>query len=138
MRVSKVRGFTLVEALFTMLIVIVAGLGILGAYGSSINLIEVAQQSSVAVNHLKDMMERIKSTAFTQLNTDFPNGAANGVANSYVSVVGGYSLPTEQITVTHQPDTLTDPRELSAQLTWTNRGRVYQKTLSTIRASKAS
>ena len=142
MNLSAKRGFTLVELLFTITVVILAGLGILGAYGSSLHLVEVAQQAMMANDDLKDMMEKLKSTAFTQLLTDFPDGAVNGIVGAgpdkYSAVVGGYRLAGEQITVTHRPNTSADPRELVVQLTWTNRGRLYQRTLSTFRTSRLS
>ncbi len=135
-------GFTLVELLFTILILVISGLGILGAYTSSFKLVRVAQQTNIAMNDVRDIIERIKSTSFTQLTTNFPNGAANGIvgtgADKYGVIIGGYTLPTEQITVTYQPNTTADPVELVVQLQWTSGGRTYQQSFSTIRASKAS
>jgi hypothetical protein len=96
----------------------------------------------VALNDLRDVMERIKTTPFTSLQQDFPNGAPNGVlgggAERYGVVIGSYTLPEERITVTHHPSAAADPREMIVRITWTNRGRTYERTLSTMRASKAS
>ena len=133
-------GVTLVELLLAISVLVIAGVGLLGAYHSALHLTETAQQATVAVNDLKDIMERIKTTPFTQLQASFPSGAANGPggAQAYTNVVGGYTLPNEQITVTHSPNTAADPRELIVRLTWTNRGRTYQRSVSTIRASQAS
>ncbi len=142
---AKVRqrraGFTLVEVLGAIAVIVLASIGLLTAYQSTLHLNEVAQQSSLALNDLKDMMERLKSTPFAQLQANFPNGTVNGTAGTpqeYTNIIGGYTLQNEQITVTHSPAVTSDPRELIVQVTWTNRGRTYQRSLSTIRSSEAS
>jgi len=139
-------GFTLVELLSAIAIVCFAGLWLLGSYQASWQLAEVAEQQAIATDDLKDMMEKIKTTPFNRLTTDFPNGAVNGIVgpgtDKYLAIVGSsggvYSLQGEQITVTHTPDTNADPRELKVQVTWTNRGRTYRQSASTIRTSRAS
>lgn len=135
-------GMTLIELLIAIGAVVLAGVWLLGAYQSSLHLTEVSQQSSVAVNDMRDVLERIKTTPFAQLDDLFPSGSANGVvgggAQTYPGFIGGYTLPNEQITVTHSPNAAADPRELIVQLTWTNRGRQYQRQLSTVRAGEAS
>ncbi|MBI3320946.1 MAG: hypothetical protein HYZ91_01610 [Candidatus Omnitrophica bacterium] len=130
----RVRGMTLVDLLVAVTVAVIGGVWLLASYHSILHLTEVSQQSMVALNDLKDMMERIKTTPFTQLTTTFPTG----VAGAYNGIVGGYTLPNQQITVTHQPNTSADPRELVVQVTWTNRNRNYQRSLSTMRASRAS
>lgn len=140
-RIAASRGVTLVELLLAIVIFAIAGVGLLSSYHWALQLMEVGQQSSVATNDLKDIMERIKATPFTRLNTDFPHGVANGPAGqfTYTNVVGGaYTLPGEQITVTHSPNTAADPRELIVQLTWTSAGRTYQRSVRTLRTSRAS
>ena len=133
-------GVTLVELLLAIAVLLIAGVGLIGSYHSALHLTEISQQASLAVNDLKDIMERIKTTPFTQLQANFPSGVADGPggAAAYTNVVGGYTLNTEQITVTHNPSTVADPRELVVQITWTNRGRAYQRSISTMRASQAS
>ncbi len=136
------RGMTLVELLLALMVLTIAGVGILGAYQHALHLTEVSQQSTLALNDLNDMMEKIKSTPFSQLTPAFPNGAVNGVLGGgpdlYSAIVGGYGLNQEQITVTHQPSIAADPRELVVEVSWTNRGRVYRRQLATMRASRAS
>ena len=136
-RRASSRGMTLVEVLISITILVLCGVGVAWAYQSSLHLSEVSQQASVAVNDLKDMLERIKATPFSQLTANFPNGVANGAAG-YTVAIGGYTLPSEQITVTHSPNTAADPRELIVQVTWANGGRVYQRSSSTMRSSQAS
>ena len=136
------RGMTLVELLVAIVVVVLGGLWLLGAYHSVLELTEVSEQADRALNDLRDMMERIKTTPFTSLAANFPTGAVNGVVgqgqNLYAPIVGSYSLTGEQITVTHRPTAAADPRELVAVLQWTNRGRTYQRSLSTMRVSESS
>ena len=128
-------GLTLVELLLAVVVLVVAGLGVLGAYQASFELAEVGEQSMVALNDLKDMTEQIKGTAFGAIQANFPNGVANGNGgNPYPSVVGGYSLTQEQITVAY-PNPGTDPLEIIVQISWTNRNRTYNRSISTVRAS---
>ena len=136
------RGVSLIETLLAFTVVIVAGISLMVAYQSAIHLTEVSQQSNLALNDLRAMMERIKTTPFTALNANFPTGAVNGIVGAgpdlYTGVVGGYGLGTEQITVTHTPNTAADPRELVVQVQWINRGRTYQRRATTMRTSQAS
>ena len=136
-------GFTLVEVLFAIIVVVVSGVWLMAAYQSALHLTEVSQQTNLALSDVRVMMERIKTTPFTALNARFPNGAVNGVVGGgpdlYTGIVGGYALGnTEQITVTHSPNTAADPRELIVQVQWTNRGRTYQRRATTMRSSQAS
>ncbi len=133
-------GLTLVELLFAVVVFIVAGLGILMAYQSAFELSEVAQQTSMAVNDLHDMMEKIKDTSFGAIPTAFPTGTMGGsggdptVTAAYGGIIGGYSLTQEQITVTF-PHPGTDPLEIVVALSWMNGTRTYTRSLSTMRSS---
>ncbi|OGX38921.1 MAG: hypothetical protein A3C53_02310 [Omnitrophica WOR_2 bacterium RIFCSPHIGHO2_02_FULL_68_15] len=135
-------GFTLVEVLFALIIVVVSGVWLMVAYQSALHLTEVSQQTNAALSDIRDMMERIKTTPFTALDASFPTGAVNGVVGAgpdlYTGIVGGYALTGEQVTVTHSPSAAADPRELIVQVQWTNRGRTYQRRATTMRASQAS
>ena len=139
---SGPRGFTLIELLLAAVIVVASGVWVMGAFQSALHLSEVSRQVGTAVTDLDDMLERIKATPFTQLATDFPNGAANGIvgggADRYGGIIGGYTLGNEQIVVTNSPSTAADPREVIVQVSWTNRNRTYQRTLRTVRSSQAS
>lgn len=139
---NHAQGMTLIELLIAISAVVLGAVWLLGAYHSSIYLTRVSQDGSMAVNDLRDIMERIKTTPFAQLDTVFPNGAVNGVVGAgpetYPGLIGGFTLQNERITVTHSPNVAADPRELIVQLTWVNGGRQYQRRLSTVRAGEAS
>lgn len=134
-------GFTLVEVVLAFAVLLVAGVWLLGSYRYALTLSEVSEQTTEAISDLKGMMERISNTPFNSLATDFPSGAVNGVvggtAEKYGGIIGGYSLPSEQVVVTHLPTTTADPRELTVQVRWTSGGRSYQKSFSTMRTSRS-
>jgi len=123
------------ELLLAVAVLIVSLIAVLGAYHSALHLTEVSRQAAVALNDLKDMMERIKETPFNAIATNFPNGVVGGPGgNPYNTIVGGYTLGQEQVTVTY-PNPGTDPLEVTVTLNWTNQNRTHTRRLSTIRAS---
>ena len=138
----RTKGMMLIELLIAISAVVLGAVWLLGAYHSSIYLTRVSQDGSIAINDLRDMMERIRTTPFAQLDDLFPDGAVNGKVGAgpetYAGFIGGFTLQNEQITVTHSPNTAADPREMIVRLTWTNQGRQYQRRLSTVRAAEAS
>jgi Tfp pilus assembly protein PilV len=131
---SRSAGFTLVELLIAALVFTLAVAGVLQSIFSSLYLKETARNSSQAVFHLNNMMERMRATAFNSLTTQFPNGTQDGpAANRYTAVVGGYTLRNEHITVTY-PNAAGDPREINATCRWTDsRNRAYNLSVSTMR-----
>lgn len=119
----QAAGVTIVEVLFAFMVVAISGVWLLGAYHSGIHLTEVSQQAALALNDLRDMVERIKSSPFNaNLPVDFPDGiSGNGVigsgtdvgtgADQYPNIVGiditgdnvrDFRLSSEQITVAYR------------------------------------
>jgi len=129
------HGATFVELLIAILVFIVAGLGIAGAYLSAQQLSDDAKSTMVAMGDLRDMLERIHATPFSSIPVNFPaNTNDGGAGKPYATIVGGYTLPGEQIVVqypTQGPDRL----EMIVTLSWSQRQRVRVMSLSTIRVS---
>lgn len=113
-------------------IVMLSCVWVTAAYHWVLELNQVSEQTLIALNDLQDVMERVRSAPFTQLAATFPNGVAGG----YDPIVGGYTLPNEQIIVTHVPSTAADPRELVVEVNWTVKNRIYRRQLSTVRTSE--
>ena len=134
--IPRVRnaGMSLVEVVITLAVFVVAGLGIVGAHFYSNQLSEYATSSMRAVNDLEDIMERIHATPFDNLQATFPAGVPNGVGNAYAAIVGGYTLGSEQITVTY-PSVTTGRLEMVVTVNWTERLRQRSTSLSTVRTS---
>ena len=131
------RGSTFVELLSALFVFVTAGSGLLMAYLSSHLLSEQARQERIAYEDLRDMMERIQSTAFTALAATFPAGTANGGGGTptpYERIVGTYTLPAQQIVVTY-PSATADRRDVLVTLTWTHKQRPRTASILTVRTS---
>ena len=128
-------GIMFVELLLVLFIFVVVGAGVVGSYLSIQILSQHARETMVAMEDLKDMMERINSTPFTSQLTNFPSGVANGpVANNYATIVGGYTLPSQSLTVTYPAQSATR-LEILVALSWSSSGRARMVALSTVKTS---
>lgn len=83
------KALTLVELLMASGILIIAIAGILMSYIRSMELSEVARNSSLALQAARTQMEQIKSTDFTQIKANFNQdtftiNGLNGMGVSYV------------------------------------------------------
>ena len=133
-RVSHHAGLSFIEIVLALFLFVLTGSGILSSYLSCHHLSEHATNTMRAVSDLDDMMERIRATPFNTLQTNFPSGVANGLGNSYVGIVGGYTLDGEQIVVTYPSQTLVR-LEILVTVNWTQRGRARTTQLSTVRTT---
>ena len=133
MRQEHDRGGSYVEILLALALFVTAGAAILGAYMAMSDLSDHATLSMKAVTDLEAVMERIASTSFPNVTTQFPDGVANGgVSNPYATMIGGYTLPGEQITVTY-PSQTANRLEIVATLAWTHRSRARSTVFSTVK-----
>lgn len=121
------NGFTFVELLLVIFVLVAAAAGIVGSYLSSHYLSQYGRETMIANDDLRDMMERINATPFSALQTNFPSGTVNGPGgNPYERIVdsvvnGVFPLPGEQITVTYPSQSATR-LEVLVTVTWTHRG----------------
>jgi prepilin-type N-terminal cleavage/methylation domain-containing protein len=128
------KGMTLIEILIAALVFTLAFGALLSSLTATVQLIDLAKARSIAVSDLRDMMEKIRATPFADMLSLFPDSLVDGPAyNSYQSIVGGYDLNSEQITVTYA-DAGSDPLEIRVDLSWQDaRGRTYNISLSTFK-----
>ena len=96
-------GFTLMEVLIAAAILVVAIIGLWGTFITSLNCIVQARELNIVADDFRDVFEKIKSTAYVDLPTVFPDGGTVGVA-----VLGELLLQNEVITVRY-PNGMTDP-----------------------------
>ena len=122
---------TLAEILVATLIFCLALTGVLGSLTSISTLIDLAKETTIATNNLKNMMERTLTTSYATMLTRFPNGSIDGpVSNPYATIAGGYTLRNEHITTTYA-NIAADPLELKATLAWIDsRGRTRNISMS--------
>ena len=128
-------GMTLVELILAGLMLVIAGVGILGAILQGQTLLEHASNTMRAVNDVEDLMEHIRTTPFDQVQARFPAGVPDGGGvTDYRPIVGGYTLDGEQIVVTY-PSQTTGRMEILVTVNWTNRARSRSTSLSTVRTT---
>lgn len=127
------KGLTLVEVLISILIFTFVLGALLNSLISALYLNNTAKEYTIATSHLRNMMEEIKVTPYVEMLSTFPDSLPDGPGNSYQSIVGGYQLLEEHITVTYA-DVNSDPLEINVELIWHNtRGRNYNTALSTFK-----
>jgi hypothetical protein len=122
-------GALFVEILAAVLVLGLAGVGLVASYLSLHRLVSDGREMQVAVDDMRDMVERIHGTAFNSLATTFPAGV--GV---YTAVTGPYLLRNQQISIAY-PAVTPDKREIVVTLTWQQGNRTRTVSSSTIRTS---
>jgi len=133
--INKSSGMTLMEVLVATLVFTIAMSGLLTSLNSVRYLFDISKNFEVAGQNLRDMQERIRSTTFSDMLTLFPNGDIDGPAgNPYATIVGGYTLMSEQITVAYANATA-EPLETRVTVAWQDRqGRFQTVGASTFKA----
>ena len=134
MRAYNYRGMTLVEILVAAFIFTLAIGTLLYSLISVLYFIEMARAETIATYDLKNMMELIRTTAFANTVSMFPDSVVNGpINNNYSTAIGGYTLNNEQIVVTYA-NINADPLEIRVDLTWQDgRGKNHNMWVSTFK-----
>lgn len=128
------HGSSLVEILLALALFVIAGIGIIGSYMAMHDFSDYATKSMRAVSDLQALAEHVQSTAFQNVAAVFPANVADGGAGKpYASLIGGYTLQNEKITVTY-PNQTADRLEMTITLSWAHRNRTLTKIFSTVRA----
>jgi len=121
------KGTTLVEVMVATLIFVVA----LGALLSSITellcLVDLSKEQTIAVTDLRNMMEKIRATAFADMQAQFPDAVVDDSSTGrYLAILGDYRLSNEQVTVTYA-NISSDPLEIKASVNWLDKRRRARK-----------
>lgn len=128
-RLSASKGFSLIEAVITSVILLVVGLAVIEILLLSINYSQQARELNIVADDMGDVLEEIKNVSFNNITVIFPHNAS---VDS--DVVGGFLLDNENITVTYPAGTGSDPLEIEVTLTWTSsNGTVKSHTMRTLR-----
>ena len=118
MKKKHAKGMTLVELMIATFIFVLALGALLNSVWAVLYLIDLSRDQTIATTDLRNMMEAIRVTAFADTLSFFPDAVVDGpINNNYASLVGGYSLNNEHITVSYA-DTHTDPLEMRVNLVW--------------------
>ncbi|MDD4879671.1 MAG: prepilin-type N-terminal cleavage/methylation domain-containing protein [Candidatus Omnitrophica bacterium] len=133
MKIFRGKGMTLIEIMVATFVFTVALGALLGAITGTLSIIETAREQTTAVFDLRNMMERIKATAFSNTVSFFPNNVTDGPVNSYPAMLGGYTLSNEHITISYT-NVNSNPLEITAALTWRDRyNRLHTASMSTFK-----
>lgn len=92
--------------------------------------VEIAKETTIATNDLKDVMEKIRTTALSHITTDYPDGA-------YIdeNLLGAYLLDNEKIKVDYPNGVDANPLEILVTVTWKSIiGDTRTQRLSTLRS----
>jgi len=126
---KKRKTLTLVELMMASMILIIVVLALAGVYISSLHLTIQAKETNIAVDDVKDVIEKIKNVNFPDIPTVFPDGVSVPE-----SMVGGYLLDNENIVVRYPNGTDVDPLEIEVEITWDGKDkRNYAYIFKTIR-----
>ena len=121
---NQKRGFTLMEVVLALAILIPAVFAIIGANHYMIRMSESSRRITTALQDAHTLIERIRNTSeqgLNQVTAAYPSGGA---------VAGFLNLPGEQITVTY-PSASADPLAITVMVNWTDQGRAMSRSLST-------
>jgi Tfp pilus assembly protein PilV len=116
-------GMSLIETLIASAMAIICIVAIIGSYLTVLNWAQTNKEEAVSMMHLTNIMETIKSTPFSSITADFPNGVVDGptspTSKRYDAIAGGYTLINEHITVSYV-NPASDPLEVTAVVRWKN------------------
>jgi Tfp pilus assembly protein PilV len=134
MKIHDTKGMTLVELLIATLVFTIALGALLSSLIAVLYLIDLSKDQTIATYALRNMMEAVRVTPFTDMLSLFPNSVVDGKGNnSYQPIVGGYTLSNEHITVTYV-NVYSDPLEIKVNLTWADkRARNHNTSISTFK-----
>ena len=122
------KGLTLVELMIVSFVLAVTIGALLVVFANALNQIVLSKELSIATDDLRDSLEKLKATPFANLTTQYPDGSSIGS-----SVIGGFVLMNEVITVTYPNGINVDPLEVRVTVTWLSKDkRTRTQTFNTL------
>jgi Tfp pilus assembly protein PilV len=113
---APARGISLIEVLIASAIFILALVPFFMTLVVSMEQIALSREVTIANDDAKDVLERLKTIPFPDITTQYPNNSHPGA-----SVVGGFMLPDEDITISYPAGTGAVPLAIEVTVTWTTR-----------------
>lgn len=117
------KGFTLVELMFALAILIPVALIAVNVNSLMAGRVRTARLITIALHDANTVMERIRDTSdlgLSQIVSSYPSGqAVSGFAN----------LPNEAVVVQY-PDPNANPLAITVSVEWTDSGRLMRRVLT--------
>ena len=134
MKSVKNKGTTLVEIMVATLVFVVALGALLSCITALLYLVDLSKEQTLGVSDSRNIMEKIRATAFVDMQAQFPDALEDGPSSgSYSTILGGYALSNEHITVTYA-NINTDPLEIKVNVSWLDkRGHARNTSMSTFK-----
>ena len=126
----KKSGFTLLELMIGSAVLVLALVGLIGAYIGCFSLNESARNLTVAMNDAQCTMEEIRDRNVTSNITQ--EDWAAWAATDPPEGGGCNTLDSESINVTYPSGTGIDPLEILITVNWTEKGRQRSAQLTTL------
>jgi hypothetical protein len=125
------KGMMILESLFCTVILIIILIATISTFDLSIKTIYQAREIRVAADSLKNVVEKITGTAFSDITADFPEGEN---LNSYAPDVD--RLKNSFISVVYPEGSLANTLEMEITISWTNiLDKNISKTFKTMRSN---
>ena len=129
---SRKKGHTLIELLFSLVICVLILGGVLQALVYLTAATSSNKNRSQVFQDIQATMERISGIQFSSLVTTFPDNQA--LSNAFVTnVLGSYKLPTESVVVSYPAGTGGNPLEVLVTGNWTEQGGARNVSVRTFR-----
>lgn len=127
---GKISGFTLLELMIGVTVLIIALVGLIAAYTGCFSLNESARNLTIAINDAQCVMEEIRAMNIpTNITAE---GWTNWAANNPPNGGGCNRLNNEAITVTYPSGTTATPLEILITVNWTEKNRQRSTRLATL------
>jgi Tfp pilus assembly protein PilV len=121
-RLKYSKAFTLIELLISLLVMVVASLGILLMFINNALLLENSRNTTIAINHIQTVMEEIRRVGSTSLDN-----VTSTNWTTWASSKGLNTLTDESIQVSIS-DASADPLDVTVTVSWKDKKR--SRTLS--------
>ncbi|MFA6600304.1 MAG: prepilin-type N-terminal cleavage/methylation domain-containing protein [Candidatus Omnitrophota bacterium] len=132
--IKNQRGFTLVEVVLAMGVVVIAVIGIISANVLIQQHDETAFENSVALQDSQRVMEQMRNVA-SNAGGLFPNNVVNAFPNN--ALIAGFANLTSETARVSYANTAVTPLDVTVTVTWQDaRRRARNVTLRTLIAQR--